>query len=486
MPVYYLLPQDVLYFGSGQLPRTPWPAPCVVFDALHAALHRAFPQVQLWERLHAFGVNGTYANRREKPQRFGSLQTVGPFPSVVRGRQAAWYFPAPANVRWASDGGVTAEKPQMIEPSVQGLRFESLPDSPPAVPGESSPSCWWSKEAVEAWLTGRQPSPEGVCLEKELFAVDPIIENRLGDSPANGMPRRSVAYLRCRDDVVLGCLISLALPGQADGDGLAALLAKLPGYLALGGRQRLCRIVPGKKASPEANRVQSTLRSPARGTEDGGGVLPPEVLLPLSPPITGERVKWMLLSPAIFPPVPRQETKPHIRDHPGGWLPNWVCPATGQVLLRKGMKERSGMGREEWRQSIRQLPPLDCRLVAASIPPLVDYQGWSERRHLRLHLKDARPGPKPARRAVSAGAVYYFEGPDAPELARLLSWHGEPGGRHPSVFHRRSTLLGEKGFGLGVCGPWTSLDEALQERAAELGHPAAGGPSTLNPGQESS
>ena len=482
MPVYYLLPQDVLYFGGGQQPRTPWPAPCVVFDALHAALHRAYPQVQLWERLHAFGVNGTYANRREKPQRFGSLQTVGPFPSIVRGRRAAWYFPAPATVRGFSDGGVVESKPRRIEMSARGVDFEGAPDSPASAPGESAPPSWWSKEAVEAWLAGCQPAPGGMCLEKELFAVDPIIENRLSDSPASGAPRRSVAYLRCRDDVVLGCLISLTLPGEAAGDGLAELFAKPPRYLVLGGRQRLCRVVPAKDLTPLTYRVQGGALPP-EAYRVQGGALP---LLPVSSAVVGERVKWLLLSPAIFPPVPRHATKPHIHDHPGGWLPNWVCPATGQVLLRKGMKGRSGPDRAAWRQSTRELPPLDCRLVAASIPPLINYQGWSERRHLRLHLGDARPGPKPLNRTVPAGAVYYFEGPDAPELARLLSWHGEPGEGQLLVSHRRSTLLGEKGFGLGVCGPWTTLGEALRERAMDAGNPATGDRSTLTPGQESS
>jgi hypothetical protein len=50
--------------------------------------------------------------------------------------------------------------------------------------------------------------------------------------------------------------------------------------------------------------------------------------------------------------------------------------------------------------------------------------------------------------------------------------------------HRRSAVLGEKGFGLGVCGTWTSLDEAL--RAADLGNAAAGGNATLTPGQDQS
>jgi len=57
--------------------------------------------------------------------------------------------------------------------------------------------------------------------------------------------------------------------------------------------------------------------------------------------------------------------------------------------------------------------------------------------------------------AVPAGAVYYFEAhsaADAVKLANALNWHGTTEGQE--IKNRRSTLLGEKGFGLGVCGTW--------------------------------
>jgi CRISPR-associated protein Cmr3 len=37
-------------------------------------------------------------------------------------------------------------------------------------------------------------------------------------------------------------------------------------------------------------------------------------------------------------------------------------------------------------------------------------------------------------------------------LAAALNWHGEFNGRE--IKNRRSTLLGEKGYGLGICGTW--------------------------------
>jgi hypothetical protein len=180
-------------------------------------------------------------------------------------------------------------------------------------------------------------------------------------------------------------------------------------------------------------------------------------LLPLSQPIENDRVKWLLLSPAIYPRIqPGERQGREILAHPGGWLPNWVCPESGQVLLKKGGTRRTeGESRENWRRRVRAMEHFDCCLVAARIPKPVVLTGWSERLHL---LEDGQvdSGPRRTLLAVPAGAVYYFEGPDAPLLAEALAWHGSRT-ENPSpdrFINRRSTLLGEKGFGLGVCGTW--------------------------------
>jgi hypothetical protein len=77
------------------------------------------------------------------------------------------------------------------------------------------------------------------------------------------------------------------------------------------------------------------------------------------------------------------------------------------------------------------------------------------------------PGPSSTLLAVPAGAVYYFEAEtesDAARLANILNWHGRSDapdfGR--TIKNRRSTLLGEKGFGLGVCGTWDFFPEAAE------------------------
>lgn len=101
-------------------------------------------------------------------------------------------------------------------------------------------------------------------------------------------------------------------------------------------------------------------------------------------------------------------------------------------------------------------PNLAARLVAAIVPKPIPVTGWA----LPNESDRAEGGAKPTHLAVPAGAVYYFQaepdlkgGPgNAAALASALNWHGTTEGT--DIKNRRSTLMGEKGFGLGVCGTW--------------------------------
>jgi hypothetical protein len=46
---------------------------------------------------------------------------------------------------------------------------------------------------------------------------------------------------------------------------------------------------------------------------------------------------------------------------------------------------------------------------------------------------------------------------DAQKLASALNWHETTEGT--KIRNRRSTLAGEKGFGLGVCGTWDFFED---------------------------
>jgi CRISPR-associated protein Cmr3 len=125
------------------------------------------------------------------------------------------------------------------------------------------------------------------------------------------------------------------------------------------------------------------------------------------------RVRMVLATPAIFSQ---------------GWLPGW--------LRSEG-------------SSIRGHPPgspdgLILKLISASIDRWKPISGWC--------LEDKRRGPKPIRRLVTAGSVYFFEvlpGGDAKELTKKL-W-------------LKSVCDDEQdqcdGFGLVLWGVWDSSDK---------------------------
>lgn len=155
-------------------------------------------------------------------------------------------------------------------------------------------------------------------------------------------------------------------------------------------------------------------------------------------------MKWVLLTPAIFP---------EIGDHKGGWLPSWVRQTDGQVMLKAGDTARADReGRESWRKRVAALPEISARLVAAIVGKPVPVTGYA----LPHEAAETTGGAKPTHLAVPAGSVYYFECENeaaANSLAAALNWHGI--GDSFAIRNRRSTLFGEKGFGLGVCATWS-------------------------------
>jgi hypothetical protein len=447
MPAYQIIPQDLLFFRDGRPMEAGagsgghganWPAPSIIFDAIHAALHRAYPDQQHWEHPHRYGKSSDRDYQREATQRFGSLATAGPFPCREQHGESLWLFPGPADVAPGDSSAATTLRPMKDAGGSNNLPKPLLyPLANPSQPSKEQPKPWWSKRAVEAYLSQRAPDPGHLFESADLYAGE--WTTGIGIDPTTGTQDGeriySAEYLRLKANVSLGVVGSMLLKANNNSEGLNKLILESGTMLVLGGQQRACQV---------------------RKLDDH----PLTDLLPMSQPIEGDRLKWLLLAPAIYPRIEAGEKEGRkIEAHPGGWLPSWICPQSGKVLLKMGDTRRGhGETREEWRQRVRGMGEFDCRLVAARIPKPTALTGWSERKHLLQNGGKDGHGPKPTLLAVPAGAVYYFEGKDAVELSSALSWHGNESS--PSAIkNRRSTLLGEKGFGLGVCGTWSFYEK---------------------------
>ena len=464
-----LQPTDVLFFRDGRPMggslaghTAAWPLPDVTNHALHAALHRAG-----LTGVHGHDHHRTDGSVAKDARKFGSLLTAGPFPVCVADRQGKildqprWFFPRPADAQLGASVAVTLRPVRSLTPDhddpwlgsslPEPLEYAVANTQPPTK--ESGAEPWLSTAAFEAYL--RDPSnPSDLLQDTTLadtesyigIAIDPAT-GTTGHGETEGQIY-SAHYLRLREGWRLGlfaeCLDKINGNPANKRDLITALLNGKPQSIIVGGQQRLC--TAERKDAPAPLPLPRGLSAKAE-------------FKPLS---HGKcAVKWVLLTPAIWPEMCSDGLTPH----PGGWLPNWVHAETGQVLLKAGNTDRQeGESREKWRQRVRTMHPITAKLVAAIVPKPIVVTGWAlPAANDPDHPTDG--GAKSTHLAVPAGAVYYFEA-DTPEaaaqLAAALNWHGPPADpsnpSNPSNFttirNRRSTLLGEKGYGLGVCGTW--------------------------------
>lgn len=470
MNTILLQPTDVLFFRDGR-PMTgshvghtaAWPLPDITNHALHAALHRA-------------GLAGVHAhshieraNRRKQSaqRKFGSLVTGGPFPvRVQEGAKRMWFFPRPKDALLAGSVAVTltpaANAPATSASCWTGsslpkpLRYAVVNTQPPTKEAGGEP---WINAAAFAEYLGNKTGNEKAefvqdqdIADQEAYigiAIDPDTQTT-GLGVAAGKIY-SAHYLRLREHWRLG-LFAEAMDKvngnpQQQRDLVAELFSGGPQRIIVGGQQRVCTAI---------------------ALSNNGDVLP--FPLGLSQQNQFHRLpngryalKWVLLSPAIWPEIPPGNAANGTTRlyHPGGWLPNWICPETGAVLLRvvppeERRRRRSLDYDKQGYDGKANSQEIRARLVAALVPKPLVVTGWA----IPSEDNPDDDGAKSTHLAVPAGAVYYFEADDIEEAARLasvLNWHGDtPGSR---IKNRRSTLLGEKGYGLGVCGTWQHQTE---------------------------
>jgi CRISPR-associated protein Cmr3 len=447
MNTLLLQPTDVLFFRDGRPMGgslsghgAAWPLPTVTNAALHAALWHA-GEIFKAAHTHRRGKNGHY-DAAHRDRKFGGLVTAGPFPV----KDGTWLFPRPldSGIRILADQTeaecheatfLPLRQSPKDGPVIEWQTTSSLP-SPLRYavanrygPTKKSPSSWWNAAAWEYYLGTAEKDAQPVGHNDADFA-DAEFSYGIGIDAQRGTQDGerfySAHYLRLRENCRLGILAEAKdkdFRDDKNNDDLLATLFPNSGTetpVIVGGQQRLCTV----------RREHFTLLPLPKGRNHGFTQLPMDGKAVWS-------VKWALITPAIFP---------QINDHPGGWLPSWVDPQ-GQVQLLDGPGKNYAA-----RHKVPAGSRISARLVAALVGKPVPVTGYALP-HDASERKEG--GAKPTLLAAPAGSVYYFECDSeaaARKLATALNWHGSANGA--AIENRRSTLLGEKGFGLGVCGTW--------------------------------
>jgi len=437
-----LQPSDVLFFRDGRPMGgslsghgAAWPLPTVTNAALHAALHRALKDGEIDKiKVHGHDHHRRSGERVTDARLFGSLVTAGPFPVLNND----WLFPRPL------DTGPSEEEKSGFSPTLLPLTtgfvrdHSSLPEPllyPVANtlgPTKKSPANWWNRAAWQSYLGQPVQAPSPACFNDSDFAdfestygigIDPETATQDGER------FYSAHYLRLRDTGTNPVRLGL----------LAGALDKVNGD-SYHKRDLIEKVFPNSNArTPIIVGGQQRISTVERHTGDP---------LPLPCGMTTgfhqvegkQLIKWVLLTPAIFDAI---------GDHPGGWLPSWIHHQSGEVELLDGPGPNAAR-----RRKVAPGQRIRARLVAALTGKPIPVTGYA----LPNSADPDRPdgGAKSTHLAVPAGSVYYFEAasPEAAEkLSAALNWHGSE--TQPiTIKNRRSTLFGEKGFGLGVCGTW--------------------------------
>ena len=405
-----LQPQDFLFFkdtrpmlGSSPGQGAQLPMQHVLNGALHSALHRAFPEQGSLEgeKIHS-SEEGSF--------RFGNLTSIGPF--LSKSDSGDWYFPTPLDL--CTKSGQISHFP--LARKVNGSSLSS-PLTHPVIssfpPTKESRQAYLNENGFAQYLSGANLETTNFAGFDDFFSPEHAVGIAI-DNDRNSVQKGMIytsERMRLRDEARLVSYASFQLKGK---EALNELFTE-NNRILVGGESRLCSV----KSKPV-----TTLK------------------LPNTDKILGKRIKFVLLTPAIFVAV---------SDHQGGWLPNWVSPEDGSFRLL------DGPGPDKVKRLRKKFPdmkagqPIEAKLVAAHIGKPEIISGWAQGK---------RGGAKSTLLAVPAGSVYYFEASSdeqAQKLVSVLNWKSNKDSS--SSVNRRSALMGEKGYGIGVCAPWQFLEE---------------------------
>lgn len=452
-----LTPRDVLYFrdgrpigGAADGNGAQWPLPTVWHSAVLSAFHRNFSEedVGKYAKKHEHARtkpgNNTYKDKnfgsREKARTkavFGGVKTLGPFPQM----KGEIYFPLPADLLPEEKNDPKNPSPAQLLPCKPKLGGAS--NLPPPLkyvlwkeikPTKQDLGQWISQKGLELYLEGKieelkkyiknngKDNLGHIRVNSDFFETEarPGIAINPETGTAEDSKFYSAEYLRLKTDVNMCAFIDADSVGKGnEHHDLWDEFCRntLRQSLIFGGQRGVVWSRPPKAKEiliPEAKKHFSQISD---GDKD-------KFLL-----------KWTLLSPAFFN---------------AGWIPGFCTERKNEEIIKDGkvrlkaIPVRGTLTRDEWRKKCTNAPKINAQLVAARIGKAITVSGWK----INATEKDGNDGagaPKATRLLVPAGSVYYFECDSAEDAEKLyVALHGKV----------KSDLLGEQGYGLGVCSAW--------------------------------
>jgi CRISPR-associated protein Cmr3 len=287
------------------------------------------------------------------------IDVAGPFPMVSDGQGEQLYFPAPRDlvVHESDDEGRRAVplRPMRL---ADGEGCDLPPGLlPVSVTEDGKPArapAFWSYERMTDWLlnpTGKrfEAPPADGAIGSGYFDVPGKDERiHVAIDPKAGAAEEGLLFMTVGLDLNAKGVkerVSLSVRVEAE-NRFGDLVGQLDAFHPLGGEQRLVRWRT-RQNHPPAWTAHEKLREALEKSKPGQGI------------------RMILATPAMFKE---------------GWMPGWIgdgltgCPPGTQVELK---------------------------LVGACVGRWKPISGWS--------LEAGKVGPKPVRRLVPAGSVYFFE-----------------------------------------------------------------------------
>ena len=245
-----LLPQDVLFLRDARPMEASdagcganWPRPDQLWNALIHQMHRLWPQRQTWEGAAHSKREEELDSTRHSSDRFGALQTVGPFPL----KDGTVYFPCPLDLGVAEDGSLLSM--QVVSGAGTDLpKPLTLAFSTPVLGKQSLPA-WISHAEYLQYLAGKPFHLEKTPLYDVERNIGIAIDSETGATISGQIYQAE--YLRLRDGVGLAFLASCEIKPKG-GSGLVDVLEKisLPEPLIIGGQQGIANMLPAEWKLP--------------------------------------------------------------------------------------------------------------------------------------------------------------------------------------------------------------------------------------------